>query len=242
LQKAEKPGDFRESGAAFGNFQNQLANFPASTLFETIPRFHDTPNRYKNFKEVLKSDPLGRAKSAEREIDFVLEREEYAGTLMKLLESNEIPLRVTHNDTKLNNVLFDRESRRAVCVIDLDTVMPGLSVNDFGDSVRFGASTAAEDETDLSKVNFSLELYNEYADGFLSACGDSLTQIELLHLRDGAKMMTLECGVRFLADYIAGDVYFKIYRDSHNLDRCRTQFKLVHEMEEKWDKMLRKSR
>jgi len=237
LQLAENPADFNESGIAFGNFQRMLSGFPASTLHETIPKFHDTPNRYMQFKAAIKSDPQGRAKTVAQEIDFALAREEYAKTLTSLQESGDIPLRVTHNDTKLNNVLFDRETKKALCVIDLDTVMPGLSVNDFGDSIRFGASTAAEDEIDLSKVTFSLPLFEAYTSGFLASCGESLTECERLHLSDGAKMMTLECGVRFLTDYIEGDVYFKTHRDGHNLDRCRTQFKLVEEMEAKWPQM-----
>jgi len=240
LQKVENPSDFRESGYAFGHFQSLLADFPADTLNETIARFHDTPNRYENFKRALHADPLGRAKEVKAEIDFALAREEYAKTLMNLLASGEMPLRVTHNDTKLNNVLFDRETRKPLCVIDLDTVMPGLSVNDFGDSIRFGASTALEDEPDLSKVSFSLPLYETYAEGFFEACGKVLTPCELNHMRDGAKMMTLECGVRFLTDYIEGDVYFKVKHDKHNIDRCRTQFKLVADMESNWEKMLYK--
>ncbi|MCL2571540.1 MAG: aminoglycoside phosphotransferase family protein [Defluviitaleaceae bacterium] len=237
LQQAEHPSDFRESGVAFGNFQRQLADFPAETLNETIVKFHDTPNRYMNFHKVLKADPCGRAALAAKEIEFALAREGYAATLMNLLEKGDLPLRVTHNDTKLNNVLFDRDSRKAVCVVDLDTVMPGLSVNDFGDSIRFGASTGAEDEMDLSKVNFSLPLFEAYTDGFLESCGKSLTQCEIQHLRDGAKMMTLECGLRFLTDFIDGDNYFGAKREGHNLDRCRTQFKLVAEMEKYWDDM-----
>ena len=237
LQTAENINEFRESGVAFGNFQKLLSNFPADTLNETIPRFHDTPNRYEKFKAALAADVCGRAKDVAAEIEFALAREAYAATLMDLLAAGDIPLRVTHNDTKLNNVLFDRETKKPLCVIDLDTVMPGLSVNDFGDSIRFGASTAAEDEQDLSKVSFSLPLFEAYTGGFLEACGDSLTPGELAHLRDGAKMMTLECGVRFLTDYLEGDVYFRTQREGQNLDRCRTQFKLVKEMEEKWDDM-----
>lgn len=231
---------FRESALAFGNFQRQLADFPAHTLSETIPRFHDTPNRYQNFRAAVLADSHGRVKEVQREIDFVLEREPFAGTLMDLLDKGDMPLRVTHNDTKLNNVLFDRRTHKALCVIDLDTVMPGLAVNDFGDSIRFGATTAAEDERDLSKVNFSLPLYEAYMDGFLHVCGDSLTACEIEHLPHGAKMMTLECGMRFLADYLSGDIYFNIKREGQNLDRSRTQFKLVEGMEECWEKLFRK--
>jgi Ser/Thr protein kinase RdoA (MazF antagonist) len=237
LQLVENPADFRESGVAFGNFQRVMSGFDASALHETIPRFHDTPNRYNNFKKALEADPLGRVQHVQREIEFALSQEEYAKTLMNLYESGEMPLRVTHNDTKLNNVLFDRETREALCVIDLDTVMPGFAVNDFGCSVRFGASTAKEDEINLSKVTFSLPLMEAFTEGFLRTCGDSLTSCELHHMRDGAKMMTLEDGLRFLTDYIEGDVYYRIHRENHNLDRCRTQFKLVAEMESKWEQM-----
>jgi aminoglycoside phosphotransferase (APT) family kinase protein len=237
LDQAETLNDFRESAIAFGIFQRQLSDFPAHTLTETIPHFHDTPNRFKLFKAALAADVMDRAKNVQREIDFALAREDFAGTLISLQASGDLPLRVTHNDTKLNNVLFDRDTRRSLCVIDLDTVMPGLSVNDFGDSIRFGANTANEDERDLSLVRFSRELYDAYVDGYLSSCGDSLTACEREHLRTGAKMMTLECGVRFLTDYLSGDVYFRIARESHNLDRCRTQFKLITEMEAVWESM-----
>jgi len=237
LTKTENPEDFEKSGAAFGHFQCLLSDFPAHTLNETIPKFHDTPNRYQRFKDVLAANPHNRAKEVSQEIDFALAREEYANTLMSLLNDGHIPLRVTHNDTKLSNVLFDRETRTALCVVDLDTVMPGLAANDFGDSIRFGASTAAEDEADLSKVTFSVPLFEAYTSGFLSSCGENLTECELQHLRDGAKMMTLECGLRFLTDYLEGDVYFRIHKDDHNLDRCRTQFKLVSDMEKHWEQM-----
>lgn len=236
LEKASAE-DFRESALAFGRFQRRLADFPAHTLAETIPRFHDTPLRYSALRAAIDADVFGRAKDARHEIEFALEREAYASTLTGLQASGDLPLRVTHNDTKLNNVLFDRDTRKALCVIDLDTVMPGLSVNDFGDSIRYGSSSAAEDERDISKVEFLPELFEAYTGGFLSACGESLTECEILHLRDGAKMMTLECGVRFLADHLSGDAYFPARRDGHNLDRCRTQFKLVKDMEAHWDKM-----
>lgn len=235
LQQAETVQDFAESGRAFGVFQRQLADFPAQQLSETIPQFHDTPNRYAALHAAIAADSHNRAKTVQREIAFALQQEEYAGLLMSLQKQGDLPLRVTHNDTKLNNVLFDRDTRKPLCVIDLDTVMPGLAANDFGDSIRFGASTAAEDEQDLDKVTLSLPLYNAYTAGFLSACGNELTLCEKEHLRDGAKMMTLECGVRFLTDYLSGDVYFRTNRQEHNLDRCRTQFKLVAEMEQAWN-------
>ena len=237
LQAAETDEDFYQSAVAFGEFQRELSEFPAHTLHETIAKFHDTRNRYVQFREALNADPLGRAASVQMEIEFALAREKNAGELMRLLEAGELPLRVTHNDTKLNNVLLDRETRKPLCVIDLDTVMPGLAAFDFGDSIRFGASTAAEDETDLGKVEMSLELFETYARGFLEACGSALSPLEKATLPLGAKLMTLECGVRFLTDYLSGDTYFRIHRPNHNIDRCRTQFKLVSDMEKKQNEM-----
>lgn len=237
LQAAETDEDFYQSAVAFGEFQRELSEFPAHTLHETIAKFHDTRNRYVQFREALNADPLGRAASVQTEIEFALAREKDAGELMRLLEAGELPLRVTHNDTKLNNVLLDRETRKPLCVIDLDTVMPGLAAFDFGDSIRFGASTAAEDETDLGKVEMSLELFETYARGFLEACGSALSPLEKATLPLGAKLMTLECGVRFLTDYLSGDTYFRIHRPNHNIDRCRTQFKLVSDMEKKQNEM-----
>ena len=228
---------FRESAVAFGRFQNQLSDFPAEELVETIPHFHDTPARYLAFHDAVAKNAASRSSTVLREIDFVLAREDFSHTLMDLLSAGELPLRVTHNDTKINNVLFDEQTNKALCVIDLDTVMPGLSVNDFGDAIRFGASTAAEDEPDLSKVHFDLSLYETYVKGYLSTCGGSLTKTERAMLPTGAKMMTLECGLRFLADHLNGDVYFHVSRPDQNLDRARTQFRLVEEMEKSWDKM-----
>lgn len=229
--------DFYQSAVTFGNFQYQLADYPAYTLHETIPNFHNTPLRLLNLKKAMEADRLGRVKEVSAEIRFALEREEFTHVLMDLHAQGKLPLKVTHNDTKLNNIMMDHETKKGLCVIDLDTVMPGFSANDFGDSIRFGASTGAEDETDLSKVNFDLELYKIYTKGFLEGCRGSLTDIELAMLPTGAKMMTLECGIRFLTDYLEGDTYFKIHRQKHNLDRCRTQFKLVADMEQNWDAM-----
>ncbi|MBQ3556674.1 MAG: aminoglycoside phosphotransferase family protein [Oscillospiraceae bacterium] len=236
LQLPETPADFYESAVAFGRFQQRLKDFPAHTLTETIPHFHDTPDRYRAFHRSVEADKLGRAASVQEEIEFALAREEEAGILVNLLAEGKLPLRVTHNDTKMNNVMLDAATRKALCVIDLDTVMPGLSVYDYGDSIRFGASTAAEDETDLSKVEMSLDLFRTYTEGFLTAC-PGLTELERKMLPMGAKLMTLECGVRFLADYLDGDVYFSTHYEGQNLDRCRTQFKLVADMEAKWQQM-----
>ncbi len=236
LQAPESPDDFYQSAVAFGNFQEQLKDFPAETLSETIPNFHNTEDRYRIFREVLAKDPMGRAASVQPEIQFALARAEEAATLVHQLRDGLLPLRVTHNDTKLNNVMLDAADRTPLCVIDLDTVMPGLSLYDFGDSIRFGAATAAEDEQDLSKVTMSLELFRTYTKGFLSAC-PGLTEQEIKMLPLGAKTMTLECGVRFLTDYLDGDHYFATHREGQNLDRCRTQFKLVADMESKWAEM-----
>ena len=236
LQAPETPEDFYQSAIAFGTFQQQLAGFPAETLHETIKNFHNTPDRYRIFKEVLAKDVMGRAKDVQPEIDFALAHEEAGSRLTAMLKAGELPLRVTHNDTKLNNVMLDENTRTPLCVIDLDTTMPGLSAYDFGDSIRFGAATAAEDEKDLSKVTMSLDLFRIYTRGFLTAC-PGLTENERKVLPLGAMTMTLECGVRFLTDYLDGDHYFGIHYADQNLDRCRTQFKLVADMEAKWDTM-----
>ena len=238
LQKPETAEDFYQSAIAFGTFQQQLAGFPAHTLHETIKNFHNTPDRYRIFKEVLAKDVMNRAKDVQPEIDFVLAHEEVGGRLMGLLKEGKLPLRVTHNDTKLNNVMLSEGERKPMCVIDLDTTMPGLSAYDFGDSIRFGAATAAEDETDLSKMEMDLDLFRIFTRGFLTAC-PGLTAEERKALPLGAMTMTLECGVRFLTDYLDGDHYFGIHRPDHNLDRCRTQFKLVRDMEAKWDEMMK---
>ncbi len=235
LEKAQNIDDFRQSAIAFGEFQNQLSDFPAASLIETIPRFHDTPDRYQKLHDAINIDKIGRVKEVEAEINCFLSRESEASILMNLLRKNELPLRVTHNDTKLNNVMLRQSDHSPLCVIDLDTVMPGLVANDFGDSIRFGASTAAEDEKNLDNVSLSLDLYRSYTEGFLLACGSRLSKCEIETLPIGAKLMTLECGVRFLTDYINGDTYFHINYPEHNLVRCRTQIKLVEETEEKWN-------
>lgn len=237
LEQVENAQDFYDCAAAFGSFQRQLADYPAETLHETIPLFHHTPSRFRTFREAVAEDPFQRAASARPEIDFALEREADTHVLTDLLEKGKLPLRVTHNDTKLNNILFDAASRKALCIIDLDTVMPGLSLYDFGDSIRTGASTGAEDERDLSKVELNLSLFETFTEGFLKGCAGSLTPLEISLLPMGAKLMTYECGIRFLTDYLLGDVYFRIHRENHNLDRARTQFKLVADMERKWREM-----
>jgi len=236
-QSAETPELFAASGRAFGNFQQLLRDFPADTLHETIPRFHDTPNRLAKLKEAIAADPCGRAAGCRKEIEFMLAREADCSVAVQALQDGVLPLRVTHNDTKLNNVLIDRETGRGLCVIDLDTVMPGLSINDFGDSIRFGANHCAEDETDLSKVSLDVDLFAVYTAAFLEGANGTLTDAELRFLPWGAKLMTLECGIRFLTDHLEGDVYFHIQRTGQNLDRCRTQCKLVADMEAHWGEL-----
>ena len=238
LQQVGSEADFRTVAETLGKFQNQLADYPASTLHETIARFHDTPNRYANFEKALAADALGRAKDIAPEVAFIHAREKDCHTLLDLLAAGEIPLRVTHNDTKINNVLIDAATGKGICVIDLDTVMPGLSAYDFGDSIRTGANDCAEDESDQSKVHFDLHLYEVFAKGYLSTAGASMSPAEKKSLAWGAKLMTLECGIRFLTDYLEGDHYFHTARPGHNLDRARTQFTLVRQMEEVFGQML----
>ena len=239
LQKVENERDFYTVAETFGNFQKQLAGYPAATLHETIARFHDTPNRYANFEKALAADVMGRAKALGPEIAFIRAREADCHVLVDQLAAGVLPLRVTHNDTKLNNVLIDAASGKGICVIDLDTVMPGLSAYDFGDSIRFGANDCAEDEPDQSKVHFSLHLYEVFTRGYLAAAGSAMDEAERRSLPWGAKLMTLECGIRFLTDYLEGDHYFKISRPDQNLDRARTQFTLVAGMERAFDEMTR---
>ena len=230
------PELFEASARAFGRFQYLLQGYPAETLHETIPHFHDTEDRFRKFQAALDADKLGRAKDIPDEIQFVLDRKADCSVALEALRSGKLPLRVTHNDTKLNNILIHRTTHEGICVIDLDTTMPGLSINDFGDSIRFGANHSREDEKDLSKVNFDIELYEVYTRGFLEAA-TNLTEAEIQALPMGAYTMTLECASRFLKDYLDGDVYFKVDYPEHNLVRARTQFKLVQDMEQKMPQM-----
>ncbi len=236
--KVSTPHDFYLNGLAFGQFQNLLADYPAKTLHETIPNFHNTPQRYCQLQTAIENAEKRLLEAVKPELDFIGARVDDMSAVTNLLSGGEIPLRVTHNDTKLNNILMDGESGRGICVIDLDTVMPGVSVFDYGDAIRFGANTAVEDERDLSKVSLDLALFEAFTRGFLEGCGDSLTRTEVDMLVMGAKLMTLECGMRFLIDHLNGDVYFKVSREGHNLDRCRTQLALVLDMERKWEQML----
>ena len=229
--------EFYECALAFGNFQSMLSDFDANILYETIPDFHNTPKRYENFCLAAAEDICGRAKDVKEEIDFVHKHKDFYNVLISANKQGVLPTRVSHNDTKSNNVLLDNVTKRAVCVIDLDTIMPGFSVTDFGDAIRFGANTASEDEKDLSKVKLDLQKFETFARGFIKGSDNKLIFEEILLMPEGAKMMTLECGMRFLTDYLQGDVYFKTAYAEHNLDRCRTQFKLAEEMDNNWAKM-----
>ena len=233
----DNPEILYEGGLAFGRLQSMLADYPAKTLHETIPGFHDTRERFETFKKAVEEDVCSRVDLVREEIQFVLDREEIVDCFQDLLRSGKISFRVTHNDTKINNVLMDKDTKKGICVIDLDTVMPGAAMNDFGDAVRIGASTALEDEQNLDKVWCDLELFEACAKGFIEGCGGKLSQEEIKLLPMGARLMTYECGMRFLMDYIQGDIYFKIHRPGQNLDRARTQFKLVSDMEHKWKVM-----
>ena len=231
------PALFEASARSFGRFQYQLRDFPAATLHEPIANFHNTEDRFAKFLAALEADKHDRARDVQAEIDFVLARKADCSVAMQALRDGVLPLRVTHNDTKLNNILIDRATGEGICVIDLDTTMPGLSINDFGDSIRFGANHSKEDEKDLTKVNFDIELYEAYTRGFLEGANGGLTEAELDYLPWGARLMTLECGIRFLTDYLDGDHYFRTHYEGQNLDRCRTQFKLVSDMEAQFDEM-----
>lgn len=238
-QTIDTPGQFYSSARAFGRFQNMLSDYPAASLYETIPDFHNTAVRYGNLEKAIEKNAAGVADEVAEEIAFARARKSDAPMLVNKIASGELPLRVTHNDTKLNNVMLDPVTYDPLAVIDLDTVMPGLSLYDFGDSIRFGSTHAAEDEQDLSKVYCDLSLFEEYVKGFLQECGSVLTDEEVKLLPFAAKLMTYECGLRFLTDYLDGDIYFKTHYPKQNLYRCRTQFKLVADMEEKAEEMAR---
>ncbi|MDP4133933.1 MAG: aminoglycoside phosphotransferase family protein [Bacillota bacterium] len=235
--QVETLDQFYNAAKAFGKFQNMLSDFPAESLYETIPDFHNTSKRYDNLEKAISDDLSGRAKDVEKEIEFALSMKKYASSVTDAIAEGTIPVRVTHNDTKLNNVMLDDTTGEGVCVIDLDTVMPGSLLYDYGDALRFGASSAAEDETDLSKVYFDMELFESFTKGYLEETGNILTEKERELLPLSALLLTLECGTRFLADHLNGDTYFKIHRPGHNLDRARNQFKLVSDIESKLPEM-----
>lgn len=234
----EKPEHFYESAVAFGKFAMLLDRFDSSKLFEVLPDFHNTVKRFGNFKKSLEADKFNRAKDVKKEIEFALNREKITHTIVDLLASGKMPSRVTHNDTKLNNVLIDTRTDKAVSVIDLDTMMPGSICYDFGDSIRFGCNPCLEDTPETEKVIFNMPLFETYTKGYLSVFGDTITDIERKNLPMGAILMTYECGIRFLTDYLDGDVYFRKTREGQNIDRTRSQFKLVSDMEKRYDEML----
>ena len=237
LQIIKKPKDFYYAAIAFANFYKVLAKFDASKLYEIIPNFHNTQIRYKNFLNAVKSDKVKRAKTCQKEIKFIVDHSRYYPLIVNMLKKKEIPTRVTHNDTKLNNVLFDKKTHLPIAVVDLDTIMPGSLCYDFGDAIRFGCNSGNEDEKDLKKVHFRIDLYEIFLKGFLETLGKVITKKEKQSLALGSIMMTLECGMRFLTDYLEGDHYFHTKYLTHNLVRCRTQLKLVSEMEKQYQKM-----
>ena len=233
IENDTSPKTLFNAGQGFGKFQRLLDDFPADTLHETIVDFHNTPKRVEALKTAIAEDKAGRASSVQTEIEFALKNADFADVVVKGIENGSIPLRVTHNDTKINNILFDADTDEAVCVIDLDTVMPGSALYDFGDALRMGGSTAAEDETDLSIVNFDCKAFESFAKGYCSEMLPKLTEAEIELLPFSVKLLTYECGIRFLTDYLNGDTYFKIHRQHHNLDRARNQFKLVADLSSK---------
>ncbi len=229
--------DLYEEGRGWGHFQRLLRDFPTKQLKETIPDFHHTPKRVEALALAVKGDAADRAARVEQEIRFALKRAGDCDRVVRGMAWSQIPLRVTHNDTKLNNILFDEQSGKAVCVIDLDTVMPGSLLYDYGDALRTCGAVAAEDETDLEKVSFDLEAFRYFSRGYLEEMGEALTEAERELLPFSVKLMTYECGVRFLTDYLNGDTYFKTNREDHNLDRARNQFRLVEDLEQKETEM-----
>jgi len=236
-ETAQTPEHFYSAAKAFARFQQLLSDFPAEQLYETIPDFHHTPKRFAAFVQALERDARNRARSVKAEIEFVERRAASVSVLVDMLAQGQLPERVTHNDTKFNNVMIDDETGEGICVVDLDTVMPGLSLYDFGDAVRSAANSAAEDERDLSKVWFDLDVFERLARGYLEIARDFLTPTEVDYMAFAAWLMTFECGMRFLTDYLDGDVYFKVHRETHNLDRCRTQFKMIADMENQMGQM-----
>lgn len=225
------------AGYAFGRFQYFLSDFPMDRLYETIPDFHNTKKRLDNFFKIVDEDPLGRAKELDLEIEFFKNNRSLASKIIEMQERGELPLRVTHNDTKYNNILMDRDTSEPLCVIDLDTVMPGLTMYDFGDAIRFAANDALEDERDLSKVRLNMDKYEAFTKGFIGASKEILTENELRYMALGAVVITIELASRFLGDHINGDKYFKIHRENHNLDRARCQIRLAQDMLDKYDEM-----
>ena len=236
-EAVQSPAQAYQAGRAFGEFQNLLVDLPGKRLLETIPNFHHTRQRFSALLAAIERDHYNRAASAKPEIEFARQREKMVDVLLNEMAKKRIPERVTHNDTKFNNVMLDVLSGEAMCIVDLDTVMPGCALYDFGDMVRTTTSPTLEDELDLSKVKMQMPMYKKLAEGYLSAAGQFLTKAEKAHIAFSGKLITFEIGIRFLTDYLSGDTYFRIHRPAHNLDRCRTQFKLVESIERQEDAM-----
>lgn len=235
--KIERKEHFFSAGVALGQFQKNLENYPIDKLYETIANFHNTPMRFKSLCKAIAENKANRRDLVACEIKFFEDREDFYSIIIDEMSKGTIPLRVTHNDTKINNVMIDTETEEAVCLIDLDTVMPGSALYDFGDSIRFGTNTTVEDDSKLENVKFNEELFASYTQGYLSEMKENLTDMEIMLLPESAILMTLECGMRFLTDYLEGDVYFGISRENHNIDRARNQIKLAIEMENNIEKM-----
>lgn len=233
----ESAEDFYKVGKTFGQFQNMLSEYNAARLYESIPNFHNTKERFKSFLKAIENSKDNRLDKVREEVNFILERKNDTAILVDMYENNKLPLRVTHNDTKISNILMDSITKEGICVIDLDTIMPGLLVYDFGDAIRSGATHALEDENDLSKVYVDLDFFEAFTKGFLETISSSITKKEIEMLPMGVKVITLEQGIRFLTDYLDGDVYYKTSYEEQNLYRARTQLKLVKDIELKWDKL-----
>jgi hypothetical protein len=226
-----------EAGRAFGEFQHLLVDLPGQRLVETIPDFHNTRKRFNALKAAIQVDQHNRARHADAEIKFALAHEPIVDVILNAMARGKIPERITHNDTKFNNVMLDVLTGEAMCIVDLDTVMPGCALYDFGDMVRTTTSPTLEDELDLSKVKMQMPMFKKLAEGYLSTAGKFLTKTEKSYIAFSGKLITFEIGIRFLTDYLSGDSYFRIHRPNHNLDRCRTQFRLVQSIERQEESM-----
>lgn len=237
FEAVQTPKQAYEAGRGFGEFQAHLADLAGERLLETIPDFHNTVKRFKALQDAIEKDHYNRCKDAKQEIEFALKREPMVGVIVEAMAKGRIPERITHNDTKFNNVMLDTKSGAAMCVVDLDTVMPGCALYDFGDMVRTTTSPTLEDEKDLSKVRMQMPMFKKLVEGYLSQAGSFLTKPERALIAFSGKLITFEIGIRFLTDFLRGDTYFRIHRPGHNLDRCRTQFKLVESIERQEEAM-----
>jgi len=236
-ESVQTPQQAFQAGRAFGEFQHLLVDLPGERLVETIPDFHHTRKRFSALQAAIDKDHYNRAKDAKEEIEFALKHEAVVDVLLDGMAKGRIPERITHNDTKFNNVMLDVLTGEAMCIVDLDTVMPGCALYDFGDMVRTTTSPTLEDETDLSKVKMQMPMFKKLAEGYISTAGQFLTRAEKSHIAFSGKLITFEIGIRFLTDFLSGDTYFRIHRAGHNLDRCRTQFKLVESIERQEEAM-----